>query len=109
MSLIVFCAKEDEERNVERVWKFNRKNLTLTCLKFPYYEIDLERCTTGSEVMDWIFQIRWKTWLTPNIIFSFLEEFENAFHEIFGTNAQAMCGSGADFFANWKKGKIFER
>jgi len=109
MPLTVFCAKEDEERNVEKVWEFNGKNLTLSYVKSPYYEIDLERCLTGSEVMDWIFQIRWKTWVTPDVMFSFLEEFENAFRKTFNTNAQAMCSGGADFIADWKNGKIVER
>ncbi len=109
MSLTVFCAEENEERNIEKVWEFDKKYLTLTCLKHPYYEIDLEWCSTGSAVMDWIFQINMKAWMTPKIMFSFLKEFESCFHKVFGTNAQAMCAMGNDFFADWKAGEIIEK
>lgn len=44
-------------------WKFDKKNLTLTHSGAGRgYEIDLERCTTSAEVLDWIFQIESKTW-----------------------------------------------
>jgi hypothetical protein len=92
------------------LWKFNKKNLTLTFIRRPWYEIDLERCKNPGEVMDWIFQLRWKNWVTPEVMSSFLREFEKVFEEIFHTNAQALCPGGYnDMVADWKKGEIYDR
>ncbi len=50
------------------MWKFNKSNLTIT-LTEPYgYEIDLERCNSSAEVLDWIVQIAKKTWATDAIV-----------------------------------------
>ncbi|HYZ12241.1 MAG TPA: hypothetical protein VFA08_01350 [Actinomycetota bacterium] len=32
------------------------------------YEIDLERCTTPAEVLDWIFQVRGKAFASPEVL-----------------------------------------
>ena len=32
------------------------------------YEVDLERCTTSAEMLDWICQVAEKTWATPDTV-----------------------------------------
>jgi len=46
-------------------WKFDRESLTLM---YPVtrnyeYEIDLEKMCCSAEILDWIFQIRGKSWV----------------------------------------------
>ena len=47
-------------------WEFYDSSLTLrrtgNAKTGGGYEIDLETCTTSAEMLDWIFQIRNKTW-----------------------------------------------
>ena len=42
------------------------------------YWIDLERCLTPAQVLDWIFQLRGKTWMTPGLLGLFLEAMRHA-------------------------------
>lgn len=93
----------------KKYWEFDNRGLTLTCTVSPYYNIDLTRCGTGSQVMDWIFQIRWKSWMTADIMWSFLSEFESAFKEVFGFNAQSMSAMGKDHLAYWKSKTVLEK
>lgn len=50
------------------LWKYQESNLTLNLTVRPWYEIDLERCNTSAQVLDWIIQIAKKRWATPEII-----------------------------------------
>ena len=61
-------------------WYFERANLTLALspsgrrlmdgdlLGAGEYEVDLERCTTPAQVLDWIVQVSKKTWATDAIV-----------------------------------------
>jgi len=50
-------------------WVVDRKHLSLTFAgKGIWYQIDLERCRTSAEVLDWICQIGGKAWATDAII-----------------------------------------
>ena len=40
------------------------------------YEIELERCRTSAEVLDWIFQIYLKSWATAKTIHDLLTHFQ---------------------------------
>jgi hypothetical protein len=53
------------------------------------YEIDLESITDSSRMLDWIFQIRMKTWSTNNIVGDLI----SAFQDIFRPQA-TLCGGG---------------
>lgn len=44
-------------------WQYDAKWMVLTFLPEDY-EIDLEECTTSAQLLDWIFQISNKTWMT---------------------------------------------
>ena len=103
-----FCQPENPEKIIPEYWEYDKKNLQLVLRIHPYYDVDLERCTTGAQVMDWIFQLRWKSWCTPDVMMSFLDTFEKAFSDIFHSTAQAMCSMGNTYEADWNKGKIVE-
>ena len=53
------------------------------------YEIDLESITDSARMLDWIFQIRMKTWSTNNIVGDLINAFQDIFHPQ-GT----LCGPG---------------
>ena len=52
------------------LWRLNPEHLTLTLYKkgVPNYEVDLERCRSSAEILDWIGQICGKTWATSEIV-----------------------------------------
>jgi hypothetical protein len=46
-----------------RHWCVNFDNLTIEHVRGPgFYYVDLERCLTSADVLDWIFQIHRKRW-----------------------------------------------
>jgi len=49
-------------------WWYNADNFTLEYKSWQHYYVDLERCTTSAETMDWIFQIATKSWATPEVL-----------------------------------------
>jgi hypothetical protein len=50
-------------------WWYSQKNLTLEFHgERDGYEVDLERCNTPAQAMDWIFQIAGKNWATPEVL-----------------------------------------
>lgn len=36
------------------------------------YEVDLDQARTSAELLDWVFQLHGKTWVTPTVIHDFL-------------------------------------
>lgn len=54
-----------------------------------HYEIDLERIGSSATVLDWIFQIRGKTWATPTV----LRDLINALHDILDPQANLCSGA----------------
>jgi hypothetical protein len=55
------------------------------------YEIDLHSIDCSAEMLDWIFQLRMKTWVTNNII----GDLASAFQDIFRPQS-TLCGAGRD-------------
>src|SRR5690606_4151805 len=59
-------------------WKFKKSTLELTIDKEEAgkgqvrYAIDLEKCTTSAEVLDWIMQVVGKNWGTDQVIASLI-------------------------------------
>jgi hypothetical protein len=45
-------------------------NLTVTLNEGhrEWYWIDLERCVTPAQLLDWVFQVQGKTWMTPELL-----------------------------------------
>lgn len=70
------------------------------------YEVDLARCEKCGEVLDWIFQLLDKNWVTPEVMHSFLQELDRASEKVFGSGIQGvLCSYGASKEVNWKTKK----
>ena len=47
-------------------WRYHRRAHVLSHTGRPYaYEVDLKRCRTSAEVLDWIVQVSHKVWASP--------------------------------------------
>jgi hypothetical protein len=49
-------------------WEYHKTNRTLDLTCCPHYQVDLDRCNTSAEVLDWIIQVSKKTWATREVI-----------------------------------------
>ena len=60
-------------------WSFMPETLVLVCeaAEAKGYEVDLERCTTSAEMLDWLCQVAEMDWATPdavgNLVMAFSE------------------------------------
>ncbi|MFH1629661.1 MAG: hypothetical protein ABIE47_13180 [Pseudomonadota bacterium] len=73
-------------------WKFNKKALTLDLEAYPGgYQVDLERCNTSAEVLDWIIQISKKTWATDEILSDLVRQLDQCLHL-----QKNLCSCGVD-------------
>ncbi len=45
-------------------WTFDRQRLVITHAFMESYEVDVEQMSTSAEMLDWIFQLQGKTWVT---------------------------------------------
>ena len=52
-------------------WTVNTENLTI-CHRRYGYEIDLEKCRDSAEILDWIFQLLRKSWMTEESMIELL-------------------------------------
>jgi hypothetical protein len=55
-------------------WTLDTRHLVLKCM---WYEIDLKWCLTSAQVMDWIFQIRHKSWADSEIIAGLIQALDD--------------------------------
>jgi len=66
-------------------WAYDAQTLELVTDKGGYeYRIDLEDCTSGDQVLDWIFQLQGKNWMTPSDIGYLVEAFADLFRSAQG-------------------------
>lgn len=72
-------------------WHLQVRSLELTYEKAgrTFYRIDLERCGTAAQVLDWVFQLRAKTWCSPTDV----GHLANAFRDILDPQAN-LCSFG---------------
>ena len=61
------------------MWKF-QENLTLNLIEHPGYQIDLDRCNSSAQVLDWIVQVSKKNWATDEVVGSLVKELDQALH-----------------------------
>ena len=54
-----------------------------------YYQIDLDSITDSAQMLDWVYQVRLKTWATNETVSSLL----NAFQDLFDPQANLCSGS----------------
>jgi hypothetical protein len=45
-------------------WEYNNRTFVITHLGAKY-DVDLERCATSAQMLDYIFQVAGKAWMTP--------------------------------------------
>ena len=55
------------------------------------YEIDLETITDSAQMLDWIFQVRIKAWVTNDVMGDLISAFEGIFRP-----QGSLCGQGID-------------
>jgi hypothetical protein len=60
-------------------WIFNANNLTLVQSENTWYEIDLETITDSAEMLDWIFQMAQKSWVSTEDLGNLIRGFEDLF------------------------------
>jgi len=76
------------------------------------YPIDLERCTTPAQVLDWIVQVSEKPWCDGELLVALIEAIDEACHERLKINFQgAFCPMGMPMRVDWTQGttrKIIE-
>jgi hypothetical protein len=78
-------------------WAYNPDNYTLTYAG-KGYEVALDEITTSAEMLDWIFQLHGKSWVTPKVMHDFL----TALDDLLGPQAN-YCGEGKSKKASPKK------
>jgi hypothetical protein len=73
-------------------WRLDADHLVLGCFnpKGPVpYEVDLNRCRTSAEVLDWIFQLRGKGWAQGRSVSGFIAALNDVVHP-----QEFLCSSG---------------
>lgn len=66
LCLILAADRQNRIRFGWGNWEYRAHNLTLFHVEHRY-EIDLERCATSAQILDWIFQISSKDWGTEDV------------------------------------------
>jgi|SRR5712691_4670156 len=80
-------------------WHLEASNLTLALQTAENkYKIDLESVTDSAEMLDWIFQLRMKVWVTNDII----GDLASAFRDLFNPQA-TICSGGHNRTINAKE------
>lgn len=64
-----------EKVKSKKEWVFNEKDLTLEHPASGYY-VDLDRCDSTAEVLDWIVQVASKPWATPRTVGALVKELD---------------------------------
>ena len=71
-------------------WRLNASDLTMVLQSGRHhYEIDLEGITDSAQMLDWIFQLRMKAWVTDDIIGDLILAFQDLFRP-----QNTICGQG---------------
>ena len=79
-------------------------NLTIEIINHGtwIYEIDLERCRNSAEVLDWLYQVLYKEWCSPQVIFDIMWKIEEAVRQYHQASVQgAFCGLGKNRKVKW--------
>ena len=59
-------------------WELDERSMTLDLMDDEHsYYIELSRCNSSGEILDWIVQISKKSWATDNIIASLVRMFDH--------------------------------
>lgn len=107
MNLLVELRIEVSKRPLDGVlwgrWRFNARDLTLEAiwLQKPgaWHGVDLKRCRTSAEVLDWLCQVQKKSWISNDDVGDLL----GAIDDLAGGLQEHMCRSGMESMKgrNW--------
>lgn len=90
-----------EATEVVRFDEFHQ-SIILNTLSHGDYPIGLDQLNSGADIVDFIFQIARKGWVTPGHIYQFVKLIEVLSLEAFGENAQGVfCPSGQHKMIDW--------
>ncbi|MEH1850590.1 MAG: hypothetical protein V7L11_02635 [Nostoc sp.] len=82
---------------------FQKSDLTIQFrgTKLVSYEVYLERCCNSDELLDWVFQLKGKSW-ELGLIYAFLEILNDACQDVFGFPARTLYQPGNNL--DWRNG-----
>lgn len=61
------------------------------------YSIDLKRLTDSASLLDFIYQVKHKSWCTPEILYALIDGFDSACGKFLDTTVQgAFCSGGEE-------------
>ena len=81
---------KQESKSSWGLWTFDEHNLVVRYTK-NNYEVDLERCTTSAQALDWIAQITNKLWASPDDVTDVI----HALDDLIGLQ-ENLCGFGKE-------------
>jgi hypothetical protein len=65
-------------------WRYDPEVLvlifTMDDQRDHHYEVDLERCKTSAQVLDWIMQVAGKNWATPQVMYDLIRAIDDLLH-----------------------------
>lgn len=70
-------------------WKFNTRSLELS-FQDDYF-VDLEQMTDSAKILDWIFQVRSKSWATSEVLTGFIDALQTLLHP-----QESFCSFGSN-------------
>jgi hypothetical protein len=91
-------SEEFKKRITRNQWGRWSYNPTTHCLHIrkhvgtitSSYDVDLDRCDTGSKLLDWIYQVKDKSWISPDDISSLVYAVEDILGDVQGI----LCSGG---------------
>jgi hypothetical protein len=81
LSESLMCSQREQQALA--IWRLDKKRRVLAYFNERghwQYEIDLDRCATSAQVLDWIFQIAQKTWATDLVLAALLHALNAVLH-----------------------------
>jgi len=95
--------REKIKQNKWGRWKYNPDNHCLEIVKkhgsMRSYEVDLDRCDTSARLLDWIYQVKHKSWISPDDIADLVYAVDDIFHTV----QSLICSQGVDLEFNPQK------
>ena len=89
--------KEKIKKNNWGRWKYNPETHCLEITKYIgnikyWYEVDLIRCNKSSKLLDWIYQVQGKSWISPDDVADLIY----AVDDILGDVQSKLCSNGSN-------------
>jgi hypothetical protein len=78
-------------------WEYNNRTFVITHLRAKY-EVDLERCATSAQMLDYIFHVAGKAWITPKDLGDLVQALDDLL-----SPQGTLCGFGEDKTLDVKK------